>query len=236
MLLAHIPRHIPLPAVKLHQPLLRGHQIMRHHHTSKPFRPHPPKYRLLGISRPFPDHRTLVSGAALCGGRAYAMLERFFGMYRTALGIDDGKRYDVLNALAAQGYEEARTDGARLSVLTTFCGTRDNPSALGAVSGIGESLLTPQALAAGVLFGMAEELFGMYEAMPHGHITALAASGNAVRKNPTLQAILSDVFGLPVLISDAEEEAAFGAAMTAARAALAVPASSLGCWVRYREH
>ena len=187
-------------------------------------------------SRPFPDHRTLVSGAALCGGRAYAMLERFFGMYRTALGIDDGKRYDVLNALAAQGYEEARTDGARLSVLTTFCGTRDNPSALGTVSGIGESLLTPQALAAGVLFGMAEELFGMYEAMPHGHITALAASGNAVRKNPTLQAILSDVFGLPVLISDAEEEAAFGAAMTAARAALAVPASSLGCWVRYREH
>ena len=186
--------------------------------------------------RPFLDHRTLVSGAALCGGRAYAMLERFFGMYRTALGLGREERYDILNALAAQGYEQARRDGDHLSVLTTFCGTREDPGALGAVMNISEARFTPQALAAGVLFGMAEELYRMYEAMPHGHITALAASGNAVRKNPVLCRILSDVFGVHVQIPAATEEAAFGAAMTAARTALTVPASSLGGWVRYREH
>ena len=185
--------------------------------------------------RPFLNGRCLVSGAALCGGRAYAMLERFFGMYRTALGMDDGKRYDVLNALAAQGYEDARLNGEHLSVLTTFCGTREDPTALGAITGISEANFTPQALAAGVLFGMAEELYRMYDALPHGHITALAASGNAIRKNPALQAILSDVFGMPVSIAAAEEEAAFGAAMTAAAGVGLKSASDLARWVRYRE-
>jgi sedoheptulokinase len=75
----------------------------------------------------------------------------------------------------------------------------------------------------------------MYDALPHGHITTLAASGNAVRKNPALQAILSDVFGMPVSVAAAEEEAAFGAAMTAAAGVGLKSASDLARWVRYRE-
>ncbi len=185
--------------------------------------------------RPFPDERSLLSGSALCGGRAYAMLERFFGMYRSALGIDGEERYDILNALAAQGYEEFMTDGQRLSVLTAFCGTRDDPGARGAVTGISDALFTPQALAAGVLYGMAEELYAMFCAVPHDHITALAASGNAVRRNPVFCRILSRVFDMPVQIPAAEEEAAFGAAMTAAvGAGYADSLKSLGSWVNYQ--
>ena len=185
--------------------------------------------------RPFLCDRHLLSGSALCGGRAYALLERFFGMYRTALGIDGGERYDILNTLAAQGFAQSRDNGQRLSVLTAFCGTRDDPTALGAVTGISEVLFTPQALAAGILYGMAEELYGMFCAVPHAHITALAASGNAVRKNPVLCRILSEVFGMPVQIPAAEEEAAFGAAMTAAVGAEIVESlENLGSWVTYQ--
>ena len=52
MLLTHIPRLISRTAVELHQPLLRSHQIMRHHHAFQLFRPHPPEYRFLRVSRP----------------------------------------------------------------------------------------------------------------------------------------------------------------------------------------
>ena len=186
--------------------------------------------------RPFLDGRTLCSGAALCGGRAYAMLEAFFRTYLSAAGCHGvSVGYETLNRLAKEGLEEYRATGQALSVRTTFCGTRDDPGASGVVSGIREELFTPQAFAAGVLFGMAGELYGMYCSMPHGQITALAASGNAVRCNPVLCEILSEVFGLPILIPREQEEAAFGAAMTAAIAVgYAGSVQALDKWVRYQ--
>ena len=185
--------------------------------------------------RPFSGKRSLLSGSALCGGHAYALLERFFGMYRSALGVDGGTRYDILNTLAAQGYEEFLSEGQRLSVLTAFCGTRDDPALRGAVTGISDALFTPQALTAGVLYGMAEELYAMFCTVPHDQITVLAASGNAVRRNPVFCQILSRVFDMPVQIPAAEEEAAFGAAMTSAvGTGYAASLESLGSWVKYQ--
>ena len=184
-------------------------------------------------TRPFPGSRYLLSGAALCGGRAYAMLERFFRSFYIAAGGEDRELYETLNRLAG---EELDSDSVmRLTVKTTFCGTRDDPEAAGAVLGIREAQFTPGALAAGVLRGMAEELHSMYETMPHTQITQLAASGNAIRRNPVLRRILSDVFGMPVSVPAAEEEAAFGAAMYAAvGAGYAANIADLGSWVRYQ--
>ncbi len=165
-------------------------------------------------SRPFDGKRFLLSGSGLCGGRAYALLEAFFRRYAAACGLPspDERRYDVLNALT----EEGRRRGSVLSVRTAFCGTRADPSLRGEITGIGEENLTPEALAAGVLYGIADELYGMYRLMDAGHVTGLAASGNAVRKNPVLRGILSEKFGMPVSVPGHTEEAACGAAIFAA--------------------
>ncbi len=162
-------------------------------------------------TRPFLEDSRLLSGSGLCGGRAYAILEKFFRGYAAALGLPDTERYGVLNRLAEKGLAEGKV----LQVRTTFCGTREDPELLGQITGIGENDLTPEGLAAGVLTGMVQELYDMYDAVSSGKAEILAASGNAVRKNPVLQRILMNTFGMPVQIPDHTEEAAYGAALFA---------------------
>lgn len=165
-------------------------------------------------TRPFLQKQRLLSGSGLCGGRAYAMTERFFREYAVLLGLPDVKRYEILNALAAKGLDENNI----LPVRTTFCGTRDDPTRRGSITGIDENNYTPSALAAGVLMGMATELYEMFTSVEHSHIDGLVASGNAVRQNPVLVQCIQRVFGLPVTVSAYEEEAATGAAKFAAMA------------------
>lgn len=161
-------------------------------------------------NRPFLDRTCLVSGSALCGGRAYALLERFF---RSFIGSDE-QQYEILNRLALQGLESASLPEIR----TTFCGTRRYPNLRGQILELGEDNFTPEAFAAGTLLGMAQELLDMYSRMPHENIRELVASGNAIRKNPALKLALERVFGMNVRIPKHREEAAFGAAMFAALA------------------
>ncbi|MBE6614821.1 MAG: hypothetical protein E7631_05915 [Ruminococcaceae bacterium] len=160
-------------------------------------------------SRPFDGRRYLLSGSALCGGRAYAILENFFRRYAVTCGLPDTPQYEFMNSLAAEGVK----NGSALSVTTTFCGTRADPCVRGEVTGIGENNLTPESLAAGVLYGIARELHGMFQMMPVGHILNITASGNGIRKNSVLQEVVADVFGMPVQISACIEEAACGAAI-----------------------
>lgn len=183
--------------------------------------------------RPFAEGKYLISGSALCGGRAYAMLERFFRDFAAAAGYEDRELYPILNRLAADAVDAEASLG-RLQVKTTFCGTREVPNETGAVFGINEERFTPGALAAGILRGMAEELYAMYETMPHKQIRQLVVSGNAVRRNPVLRRILSEIFSMPVHMPAEQEEAAFGAAMIAAvGAGYAENTSALSGWIRY---
>ena len=160
-------------------------------------------------SRPFDGERYLLAGSCLCGGRAYAMLEYFFRKYLSVSGVSDVSQYSLLNHLADKGWQQ----GNILSVKTTFCGTRADPTVRGQIEGIGEENFTPEAMAAGVLCGMADELYDLFRMMPKRPVHVLMASGNAVRKNPVLQRILSDRFGLVLQIPPYTEEAACGAAL-----------------------
>ena len=159
-------------------------------------------------ARPYDEKCVLYSGSALCGGRAYAMLEKLFRTYAVACGLPDEPRYDVLNAFAKAGLEQ----GAVPKIRTTFAGTRENPAVKGSMIEIEENNFTPEGFSAGVLYGMVGELFEMYEKMPHTHIKTIVASGNGVRKNPLLQQVIEAIFQLPVTLPDHTEEAAFGAA------------------------
>ena len=165
--------------------------------------------------RPFLENRMLASGSALYGGAAYALLEHFFGRYAAEAGWPGTEQYEVMNRLAL----EAAQAGRFLHVRTTFGGTRDDPALRGMISDIGAEDFTPGALAAGVLRGMAEELYSLYERFPHDSVRTLVLSGNAARKNPALPKIAQMVFGLPALIPVCREEAALGAALFAADAA-----------------
>ena len=122
--------------------------------------------------RPYIEGRALLNGSALCGGRAYALLEKFIRAVREA----DTEQYDFLNTLAEKGLSAENP----LEVRTTFCGSRKDPSLRGSIENIGEDNFTPEALACGVLQGMVNELYALYRQSGvelHGR---LIASGNAV--------------------------------------------------------
>lgn len=163
--------------------------------------------------RPYLGETYLLCGSALCGGRAYALLEAFFRRFLAYCGSPEIGGYDVLNRLAAEGLA-----GEPLPVIrTTFCGTRSDPGKLGSMEGLSENSFTPEAFAAGVLLGMARELEEMFRQMPGGGIRRLAASGNGVRKNPALLQAVQRVFAMEAEVPECPEEAAFGAALFASR-------------------
>ena len=181
--------------------------------------------------RPFIEKSWLTSGSALCGGRAYALLERFFRQYVTACGVSVSEQYEVMNTLARKGME----NGRYLHVHTTFCGTRNDPTLRGSVEGISEELLTPEAFIAGTLWGMAAELYEMFRKMPHDHVNTLIVSGNAVRKNSALRQMLKEVFEMEVWMPAHKEEAAFGAAMFSAIGSGCADRKSLADCIRYTD-
>ena len=95
--------------------------------------------RIPGIeTRPFLDGTYLLAGSSLCGGRAYAVLEKFFRLYAEAAGMEDRAQYDIMDKIlrTAQGED-------KLQVRTTFQGTRTDPGLLGSIEGIREENFTP---------------------------------------------------------------------------------------------
>lgn len=157
-------------------------------------------------TRPFINNQFLLVGASLCGGKAYALLEKFFREYvKEATGIESSQ-YEVMERLANKVTNS-------LEVCTTFNGTRTNPSQTGSIIHITEENFLPEFLILGFMHGMIDELFEMYQMMKHQEISYLMVSGNGFRKNETLQKICESKFQLPLSLSNRNEEAACGAAM-----------------------
>ncbi len=163
-------------------------------------------------ARPLTPNSYLLAGSSLCAGRAYAILENFFRAYAIAAGLKDEPQYDVMARLASSVY-----DDDLMKVVTAFNGTRIDPSKRGSISNISTNNFTPEGLTVGVLNGMAQELYGMYEQINDGTgitVKKLVASGNGVRKNMILQQILEKKFGVHLELSKYNEEAACGAAIS----------------------
>lgn len=171
--------------------------------------------------RPYLFGKFLVCGSALCGGKAYAVLERFFAEYMQFATQETHSQYETMNALAQKAY----ADGRPLSVSPLFCGTRQSPSLRGSISGIDDTNFTPGNLILGVLSGMAKELKSHFDQMNPEAVSHLVASGNAVKKNPVLPLLLRDVFQINVTLTDNEEEAAIGCALYAGVVSSVIPLS-----------
>lgn len=170
-----------------------------------------PKYfEAPGIeARPITEGSYLLVGASLCGGRAYAILERFL---RSCVGTDKSQ-YEKMEQLARAGQQQKD----RMKVNTTFNGTRVHPELHGSILNVSEENFTPEGLVYGVLEGMAAELYEMFRMIQKGtgiQAEHLIASGNGLRRNPVLQEICSDMFGVTLTLADYVEEAACGAAVS----------------------
>ena len=163
--------------------------------------------------RPYIDRKYLLVNSALCGGRSYALFEKFVRDCAAICGLEPDKPvYDRLNAMAM----DVKADG--LICDTRFEGTREDPSRRGGFTGLSTANFTPAHMARAILEGMARELYEGYEAIEAavGRAPArLIGSGNAIRLNPALRTIVSSLFGLPLRVADAVEEAATGAALFA---------------------
>ncbi len=159
-------------------------------------------------NRPFDGKRYLAAGCALCGGRAFAMLESF---YREIAKLYDDKIvsfYSFIDKLLEKKSETTLIADCR------FCGTRNDPSVRGSIYNISENNFTPADLALAFLNGMAGELYGMYK---NGGKKAekLVCSGNGIRKNSALRRITSEMFDCEIRIPLYAEEASYGAALSA---------------------
>lgn len=164
-------------------------------------------------ARPLAKDTFLLAGAALCGGAAYAALELFFREYAAAAGAPDVPQFEIMKQLL----EQQKNPDESWNVRTTFAGTREHPEESGSIRGIRTGNFYPAALIRGVLNGMAEELYELYDIIKKEtglSRTRLIASGNGIRKNNTLQKILQTRFEMPLEVVQTEEEAAFGAAVS----------------------
>jgi sugar (pentulose or hexulose) kinase len=168
-------------------------------------------------TRPFPGDGFLLVSAGLSGGAAYAVLERFFlAVGRDVFGIaTDGSSFDAMNRLAST--VPAGADGLRCEPF--FTGTRLQPELRASWSGMSAANFTPGHLARALLEGMARTFAGSHDAIRQLHggpASRLVGAGNGIRANPLLARIISEAFGLPLLVPVHREEAATGAARLAA--------------------
>ncbi len=158
--------------------------------------------------RPFDGSGYLAAGCALCGGRAFKMIERFIAQCaELATGELPENLYKKIDALLESKDETTMQADSR------FCGTRIDTKIKGSYTNIDEMNFTPSDMLLATLNGMSAELHDMYELM-NAETKALVCSGNGIRKNPALQKIVRKQFNMPLYFPLYEEEAAYGAALS----------------------
>ncbi len=168
-------------------------------------------------ARPFDGKKYLAAGCALCGGRAFSMVERFVARcVEIATGEKPDSLYKSIDLLLKEKKETTMLADTR------FCGTRLDPTAKGCYQNIDENNFTPDDMILSTLFGMTKELYDMYISSGKA-CTSLVCSGNGMRKNDALRAITSNMFNSTVLVPLYKEEAAYGAALTSMAGAKIYP-------------
>lgn len=160
--------------------------------------------------RPLMGDAHIAVGASLCGGRAWQEMASFLNDCAQLLGVlppDD--LYERMNRAALGGKPNA------LRLRASFLGTRQDPTLRGSLQGIGLNSLTCANLLHAAAEGIVNELYEQYAAACIRQGARLIGSGNALRRNPALQAAAQRAFGTQLLLPVHQEEAAYGAALLA---------------------
>lgn len=167
-------------------------------------------------TRPFPGGGYILVGAALCGGQAFAMLKNFFMQVLQLFTGEILSESDVYRIMTTVPYKRNEEDMPIVSTL--FDGTRFAPWKRGEIESISLTNFTPENLIIGFLKGISRELYDFYYNLPEeikGNKDTIIGSGNALKKNPLLCRAFEEQFGSNVTFSPYQEEAAFGACLSA---------------------
>lgn len=160
--------------------------------------------------RPILEDSFLVAGSSLCGGRAYALLEGFMRDVAKLAGYEGGKLYEAMDRIAMESI--SLPDSWTFD--TRFSGTRRQPELRACAANIRFDTFDAKHLVGGVLNGIVDELYGLYEKMPRREgPLELIGSGNGLRKNRALRRCFELRFGAEMKVPAHNEEAAFGAAL-----------------------
>ena len=173
-------------------------------------------YQLLGVeTRPLTKNSFIMVGSPLCGGKAYALLEKFFNeVVSLATGSNPNHLYKLMQELA-RDYEAVEDP---LVIATQFSGTREDPSIRGSISNLSINNFTPKHFVVGILRGIVEELYSFYQILEpklKKRPERLIGSGNALRLNGALRQMITHTFNMPLYIPFHHEEASYGAALFA---------------------
>ena len=164
--------------------------------------------------RPYVSGSYLMVGSALCGGASYALLKEFFDKVCKIFSCEcDKDYYEYMNRAAKVGMVNKN----KIKFATCFNGTRKAPNQRARIENIGTDNFTPEDFSYGVLQGMSDELYEIYDKVPNQYIKQpyITGSGNGIRKNPVLREICEQQFGKQMVIPYYSEEAAFGSALFA---------------------
>jgi sedoheptulokinase len=114
-----------------------------------------------------------------------------------------------LNALGLAAEED-------LVVQPHFLGERHAPHLRGSIEGLDLKNFRLGNVARGLAQGILVNLRQMLPAWALAGRERIVGSGNALRRNPLLQRMAAETFGLPLALTEGREEAALGAAILAA--------------------
>ncbi len=163
--------------------------------------------------RPYFGGKYLAVAAPLCGGAAWALLQKNVKELLAACRLplpSDAALYDILDDLAVAAMDDADLP----LVKPNFCGERNQPFLRGAVENLTLQNCTPGKIAAAWALGIVRNLHQMMPPELLAGRKHLLVSGNAVRKTRALQAACQKIFGVEPVITETREEAACGAAMS----------------------
>lgn len=159
--------------------------------------------------RPFNDDFFLVAAAALSGGQSMLWMTDILNSWMRDLGLPELSRDELfkrLDELAVQS-----TD-ATLDFKPNFNGERYNPTLTGSIDNIREGNFTLANVFRSLAGGVLKNLAAMMPEKVWQTKQCVVANGNAVRNLAIIKLLIPEVFGIPLRISEAREEAACGAA------------------------
>jgi len=167
-------------------------------------------------TRYLPQDRFMLVGAGLAGGDAYAWVNQAVGGWLGA--FDSTPSADAIYAKLADSAASVPPDADGLICEPLFRGTRRQPTARGRFEGVTFENFTPGHVARAVLTGIADGFAWFFEnageARP-ANCVRIVGSGNGMRQNPLLVESIERRFGLPVVLAEHDQEAAFGTALLA---------------------
>ncbi len=186
--------------------------------------------------RPLIKDLFIHAGCSLCGGFAFAVLERFFRKTAELVcGINVESAYPGIDELINKILKERKSIETSINVSTLFRGTRNKPDLRGSITNITSENLTPEDILIGFVHGMVKELYDLYKGTDQNH-SILVGAGNGLSRNVLMQKAVFDMFGIDVCIPVHVEQTAYGAALFAmVSAGLYKRIEDAQCLIKYRQ-